>query len=307
MATDGTKVWVDGELIDFDKATVHVLSNSNQRGSTVFDVMRIVTTADGPAAFGLREHVARFVRSMGLMGMDWDGSIGGLERAVAQTVAANSGSTIVKLVATWGEVGTASVPADLKPTIWVAALDPTETADGAPKAAPLKLKVAEGPKIGDDVLPVGLKVGAMYAQGIREIMLARSQGYDDVVFKDREGGLAEGSTKSLIVVKDDRLILPSLNQVLDGISRRAVLELAQHSGVSVEIRHVHWDEVTGADELFVSSTNTVVSGVIRIDEQVFALGPRTQQLADEADKLLGGSHDLSKRWLTPLTDLAASA
>ena len=302
VASQGTKVWADGDLVDFDDATVHVLSNSNQRGSTVFDVMRVVNTAaDGPAVFGLREHVARFVRSMGIMGMQWDGSIGALERAIAQTVAANEGSSVVKLVATWSEVGTASVPANLTPRIWVAALDPAATSDGAPKASPLKLKVADGPKIPDEVLPVGLKVGAIYAQGIREIMAARAAGYDDVVFRDTDGALAEGSTKSLIVVKNGKLLLPGLNQVLDGISRRAVLELAQHAGITSEIRHVYWDEVTDADELFVSSTNTVVLSVVQVDDASFAVGPVTTQLSDAAQSLLAGTHDLSRRWLTPLS------
>lgn len=300
MASHGTKLWLDGELIDFEDATVHVLSNSNQRGSTVFDVMRVAQPASGPAVFGLREHVARFVRSMGLMGMQWEGSIGQLEKGIRETVMANPGSSIVKLVATWSEVGTVSVPANLTPQIWIAALDPAATADGAPKTNPVKLKVADGPKIPEDVLPVSLKVAAMYTPGIREIMIARAAGFDDVVFKDIDGALAEGSTRSLFVVKNGRLILPGLNQVLDGISRRAVLELAQHEAIHAEVRHVYWDEVTGADELFLSSTTNPVLPVAQIDEQKFEVGPVTQTLSAAVTKLLAGDHELSRRWLTPI-------
>jgi branched-chain amino acid aminotransferase len=132
-------------------------------------------------------------------------------------------------------------------------------------------------------------------------MAARAAGFDDVVFKDSGGTLAEGSTKSLFVVRNDKLLLPGLNQVLDGISRRAVLELAQHAGITAEIRPVYWDEVTGADELFVSSTNTVVLGVVQLDDETFDIGPVTSALSQEAQSLLAGTHDLSRRWLTPLS------
>ena len=304
MASDGTKIWLDGELIDFEDATVHVLSNSNQRGSTVFDVMRVVQTDSGAAVFGLREHVARFVRSMAHLGMDWRGSIAQVESGIGQTIKAHPGSSVIKVVATWSEVGTGSVPANLVPNIWIAALDPASTADGVPKQTPLKLKVANGPKIPEEILPVSLKVGAMYTPGIREIMAARAAGFDDVVFKDIDGALAEGSTKALAVVKDERLILPGLNQVLDGITRRAVLEVAQHLRLAAEVRHVYWDEVTGADELFLSSTNTPVLSVVQVDDQTYPVGPITKMLGSEVDSLLSGSHTLSNRWLTPVSKLA---
>ncbi len=303
MASDGTKIWRDGEMVDFEDATVHVLSNSNQRGSTVFDVMRVYETVEGPSVLGLREHVARFVRSMAHMGMDWGGSIAQLEAGIGQVARAHPGSPVIKVVATWSEVGTASLPVNLTPNIWIAALDPTQTVDAAPKKTELKLKVAHGPKIPDAVLPVSLKVGAMYTPGIREIMAARAAGFDDIVFRDIDGALAEGSTKSLIVVKNERLILPGLNQVLDSISRRTVLELAQHLRIACEIRHVYWDEVTTADELFASSTTAPVMPVVKVGEDQYDTGPITKSLQAEVDSLLAGTHELSTRWLTPVSKL----
>ena len=85
-------MWIDGELVPSSEATVHVLSHGMQRGSTVFDVMKVVTLDGVPHAFGLREHVARFERSMHLMGMEPAWSVAAMEEAVAAAVAANPGA-----------------------------------------------------------------------------------------------------------------------------------------------------------------------------------------------------------------------
>ncbi len=296
-----TQIWINGELRPFEDATVHVLSHAVQRGSTVFDVLRVVKGPDGPAAFGLRQHVARFLRSMSLMGMEPEYSVGQLEEAVAIAVVANEGAATVKLVATWGDIPMGTMPSRLTPTITVAALQPSDMALASVDPETVRLKVAAGPKMPADVLPPALKVGATYTAAIRERFVARDEGFDDIIFRTTDGHLGESTSQAVFIVRGGRLLLPSLDVVLDSITRRAVLDVAHSAGITAEIRTVEWDEVTSADEVFLCSTTHPVWPVAAIDRHEFAVpGPVTAELGAQVSELLGSTHVLSKRWLTPL-------
>jgi branched-chain amino acid aminotransferase len=301
--SDGGVIWIDGNLVPSAQATVHVLSHGMQRGSTVFDVLKVVPLDDGPAALGLREHVARFMQSMQLMGMTSSATLTELEQAVADVVAANPGADVVKLAAAWVEVPLRSLPVTTVPTVYVAALVPSDTVDPGGAKATVRLKTAAAPKMPASVLPPSLKVAASYTSGVRERLHAVAEGFDDVVFRTADSGdLAEGTTQSLFVVKGGAVLLPPLDAVLDGITRRVVLDLVRHAEIDLEVRPVYWDEVTGADELFLSSTNSQVLPVTQLDGRALVgPGPVTAALAQAMDELLAGSHELSRRWLTPLS------
>ncbi|MEM8925649.1 MAG: aminotransferase class IV [Actinomycetota bacterium] len=291
-------VWRDGELIPFADATVHVLSHAAHRGSEVFDVLKVYNTTGQPRALGLREHVARFERSMRLMGMASPYDVAALSEAVRVTVNANPGSVVVKLVAAWPDVVLTTRPASPTPMIVVTAQPGDE---GAALASPLRVTASTMPKMPAEILPPSLKVAASYTAGLRQQMAADEAGFDDVVFRTVEGRLAEGTSMSLLVVKGDRLIGPPLDSVLDGITRRLVCELAADLDLAVEIRDVHWDEVEGADELFFSSTNKIVSPIAALDDHTYeAPGPVAKALGALADRLIADDHPLSGRWMTPL-------
>lgn len=296
------EIWVDGSMVPAEQATVHVLSHGVQRGSTVFDVLKVVHLDGGPFAFGLREHVARFVQSMEMMGMTPTVTMSELEEAVSVTVAANPGAEVVKLAGAWVEVPLRSLPITTVPTVFVAALVPDEAADPGGGQAAVRLKTATAPKIPASVLPPTLKVAASYTPGVRERLQAVADGFDDVIFRTADtGDLAEGTTQSLFVIKNSGVLLPPLDNVLDGITRRTVVDLVRHADIDLDVRPVYWDEVTGADELFLSSTNTQVLPVTQLDDRSFdAPGPVTAGLADAMTELLQGGHELSRRWLTPL-------
>ncbi len=295
-------IWIDGTLRPTAEATVHVLSHAVQRGSTVFDVLRVCETPDGPAAFGLREHMARFDRSMHLMGMTPAFGLGQLERAVAETTLANPGANLVKVTAAWVSAPVSTIPDTTDPQLVIAALtvplvDPLE-------APSVRAKVATATKLPPEVLPPGLKVAAAYTYGIRQKMMAHQEGFDEIILRTPSGDLAESVSQSLFVVKGDLLVVPPLDVVLDGITRRMVLDMAHHLGFHSQVRAVTWDEVETADELFLSSTTNPVQPVRELDGRVLAApGPHTRRLAAEASELLAGRHRLSPKWLTPLARL----
>ncbi len=310
-------VWRNGELIPFGDATCHVLSHMAARGSQVFDVLLVTRTEAGPCAVGLRPHIARFLRSAELMGMEDVGELGSLERAVAETVGANiappevdgghAGPFVAKIIAAWVEETAGLLPTVLQPSVYVMALpvdgDETPTMLGGP----VKVRSSAMPKIPAEILPPSVKVAASYTPGLREQLRSRAEGFDHTVFRTTSGDLAESTTLSMMVVTGERIIVPPLDSVLDGITRRVTLDAAQEAGVPIEVRAVAWDEVTGADELLLTSTTHPMVSVGRLDDVTFeAPGPVTSQVADVLTEIYRGTHRLSDRWLTPLDPMTSS-
>lgn len=320
LTLEPTVVWRDGELIPFASATTHVLSHMAARGSQIFDVLLVVGDGDVPTALGLREHVTRFVRSAETMGMEELPDIATLERAVASTVTTNlteaeldvtrTGPLVVKLIASWDDPSQTVVPASRKPTVYVT-VTPLGPGDGsvdwfAKVPDPIAVKTAAMPKVPASVLPPSMKVAAGYTPGLRHHLMAADEGFDQVVFRTIDGGdLAESVTSSVFTVTGGRIAVPPVDTVLDGITRRAVLDVAEHEGIPYTVRAVAWAEVEAADELFLSSSIRMVTPVGRLDGRVFdAPGPVTTAVAEGMGRLLMGEHPLDRRWMTPLAPLA---
>ncbi len=304
-------VWRNGHLIPFGDATCHVLSHMAARGSQIFDVMLVTPTEAGPCGVGLRQHVTRFLRSAELMGMEDVGDVGDIERAIAKTVVANSspvshnagyaGAFVVKMIAAWTEESMGVLPAEVRPTVYIVALPSGE--DGQPTVVKPAAKVRSStiPKLPAEILPPSMKVAAAYTPGVRAQLLARAEGFDQTVFRTTDGDLAESTTHSMLVVKEGRLLAPPLDSVLDGITRRVMLDVAQHAGIPVEVRAIRWEEVASADELILCSTNNPVLPVSLLDERsLVAPGPITELLGARLTELYRGGHPLSSDWLTPL-------
>lgn len=299
------KVWIDGIIRPISEATVSTLSHAVQRGTTVFDTALVVYPDPYPlgAVVGLPEHVERFFGSMESMMMEPTPGPDEIALAVAHTVAANPASTSVKMIAAWTESPLGTVPVSTVPEITITALAPADY-DGPHHYAepdPLKLAISPGPKIHHNILPPSLKVAAAYTLSIRQKLMARRDGFDDIVSRTNDGDLAEATSQSVFVVSGGTLLIPGTDVVLDGVSRRMVLDLADHLGIPSEVRTVGWDEVEGADEVFASSTNRPVWPIERIGDTHYGTsGPITAALAAGYEEIIGGNHPLSARWLSPI-------
>lgn len=306
-------IWRNGQLVPFAEATCHVLSHAAARGSQVFDVMLVVHTESGHHGVGLRPHMVRFLRSAESMGMQDVGEIAQLEQAVAETVAANAESAdtspfVVKIIASWAEQAIGLMPADLRPTVDVVAMPYLGERAPAALGPPVAVRSSSMPKIPAEILPPSLKVAASYTPGLREQLASVAQGFDYTVFRTASGDLAESTTLSMLVVSKGRILAPPLDTVLDGITRRIVLDAALDREIPVEVRSVWWDEVTEADELLLCSTTHPVVAVGRLDARSLdAPGPIATELSETVAEILAGDHRLSERWLTPLAPLAPLA
>jgi len=295
------KVWQNGKMIPWEKATVHLMSHSLTRGSAIFEVLAVYSTPRGPAAFRLPEHVDRLFRSAELLGMQLVQSKKEILRAVVKTVKANRiREGFVKIVGYYSEE-----------TFYVSVSDPrldlsifAIPAEGVRKHASSTISVclSRWRKLHPETVPVEAKVAANYLNGMLARQDAQRRGFDLGVMLDSHGFLAESSVESVFIVKDGVLLTPPLGLILSSISRRSILEAAPAAGIKVVERPIHRQEVLEADELFTSSTTSRVTPASRIEDRVLrkAPGPVSRKLLTLMNAVCSGRKDRFKHWLYPI-------
>jgi branched-chain amino acid aminotransferase len=194
---EARRIWLDGKLVPWREATIHVLSQSAARGSLVFDVLPCYEGPDGPAIFGLREHSERFLNSAALSGMRLRLGLDEIQRAIGEAVRANPGTQIVKINAYYPGVSLDALPVDEVPTTAIAAFalaDLSPGLDEMPKLPPARLQVADVRKMPPWVLSPQAKLAAGYLYSAVAKQQARQEGFDDVLLLDERGDVAESST-----------------------------------------------------------------------------------------------------------------
>jgi branched-chain amino acid aminotransferase len=302
------RLWIDGELVPWERATVHVLSHSLQRGSLVFDYLSVHTTPRGPAVFRLDEHVERFVRSTQLVGLPLEQSEAALRAAVLETVRANPGSSSVKMSAYLPSIEVDVVPVDDHVSVAIAAYDPGADilalkAGPVPRFRPtLRLWLEkERRNRRPDILAPQAKVAANYTSPMAAKWAARKQGYDEILLVDEHGFLAEGPTTNFFLVDRGGVVrTPLEGTVLHGVTRRSVIEIAAHDG-----RKVHEEQLTpaalaDASEAFLTGTTAGVWPVESIDGRPIgagAPGPVTSELRRRFIEVSSGLDAAFAHWL----------
>ncbi len=303
MAIPVRKIWLNGDLVPWGDATVHILSQSIQRGSLVFDVMPVVDIEAGPAILGMREHCQRFLNSAALNQMVLDVDLDDLLAGVAASVAANPGCDLVKLSAYYPEVTVDVLPADATASVAIAAFSHSDLSpDPAPaRPAAARLQVAETRKMPASVLSPQVKIAAGYTAAAIAKRKACAEGFHDVLFLDERGDLAESSTHSFFVVSGGVLRTAPLDIVLSGITRLAVIDLAQDEGIGVKVEPLPPELIERADEAFLTGTTTNIWPVECVDAAELPRpvpGPVCESLMARFECMLSGEDPVfSPRWL----------
>ncbi|HTO09697.1 MAG TPA: aminotransferase class IV [Myxococcota bacterium] len=304
MSLSERRIWVNGRLVPWAEATVHVLSQSIQRGTLVFDVMPIYWVKRGPAILGLDEHVERFVQSMQLAGMAPPYGVRELRAGIAELVRANPGSELVKVSAYYPGVSLDVLPVDPKPDVALAAFSIGDVIAGGKRAnagGPAKLQIATSVKMPASVLSPQVKIAAGYTHAAFAKQRARAAGFHDVLFLDGAGSLTESSTQSFFLVVDGALHTGGLDSVLDGITRRLTIELARDLGYDVKEGRMPRELLGRAREAFLTGTTTNVWPIAQIDSLELPKpvpGPVSAKLSSRFKALVADEDPtFSKRWL----------
>jgi branched-chain amino acid aminotransferase len=302
------RIWVDGTLVPWADATVHVLSHSLQRGSLVFDYMSVHAAQRGPAVFRLGEHLERLRISAELVGLDLRASTDELAAAVCETVRANPGAKAVKISAYLPSIEVDVVPLDPRVSVAIAAYDPGRDVVAHKDVKPelrLEWRVwleKQRRNRRADIVEPQAKVAANYVSPMLAKARAKAAGYDEVLLLDADGRVAEGPTTNVFLVDvDGSLVTPPPANVLHGVTRRSVMELAKHDGRPVREEAFAPEALFEAAEVFFTGTTANVIPVVSIDDRAVAdgaAGPVTRALRDRFHVVTHGQDPDFQHWLS---------
>ncbi len=295
-----TAAWLDGELVDPSSLQLPLMSHAVQRGSLVFDVFDVVGGTDGLFGLAAREHVERFHRSARIMELPVRWSVDELLAASAKVAAGTDDVRFVRLCGWWGgETLTVTPDPDDVPKVAVVGFPgPALALDTSTATA----QIADSVKLPAEVLPPAVKVAAAYTHGGLATRRARAAGFDETLFLDRDGHLAESAVMSLVLVVDGVLRTAPDTTVLDGITRRIVLDVAADEGIPVEVGPLPVELLDRADEAWFCSTSHLLWPIRRIDgrELPSAPGDVGRRIGRRLQALVDRSDPRSERWWTPL-------
>ena len=299
-------VWLNGDFIPWEKATVHIMSHSFGRGSAIFEVISFYGTDRGPAVFRLEAHVDRLMRSADLLEMELPYSKQALCDAVAATIKRNGlDQGFVKLICFYPEISFEIIPPNKQLSVSVFALDPEQDLGGLKD--PLKegttAYVSSWRKLDPRTVPIEAKAAANYLNGMVARLEAQKKGFAHAIMLDAQGFIAEGGTESAFLVKDGSLLTPSTGTVLKSITRMSILESAKEAGIECIEKQLKPELFAEAEEIFLSSTPYKVTPVKQINERKLpdAPGPITRKIAELLDAITAGKDDRFADWLYLVT------
>jgi branched-chain amino acid aminotransferase len=305
MGMQSRYVWMDGNLVDFEHATVHFLTPALHYGAAVFEGIRSYSTDDGPAVFRLREHTERLLQSARIFGFrQLPYSPEAVRDAVLATVAANGFDEcyIRPLLYLSGGGWNLNVDAG-RPALGIAVWEWGNYLGEEAIARGVRANVSSFTRHHPNVMMTKAKIAGNYANSFLAKTESVRLGFEEAIMLDPAGYVAECTGENLFVVKGGRIITPDLAPVLEGITRDAIITLARDRGIEVTEALVSRDQLYAADEVFVVGTAAECIGLREIDFRVIgngATGAITRVLQQDFHDVVRGRHPRSSRWLTPV-------
>ena len=296
------QIWLDGTFCDWEDAKSHILPHTLHYGTGVFEGVRAYETEQGPAIFRLQDHTSRLFKSAELIGMNIPYSQTELMEAQCESVKINKlKNAYIRPLCFYGNEGMGlradnlKVHASVSSWDWGAYLGEDKIKNG------IKVKVSPFPKRAADSMLYKAKATGNYLNSMLALQDALSSGYDEALILDTENTVNEGSGENFFIVKNETLITPGLTTVLDGITRKTIIQLAADLEISTEEKKIELDEVYNCDEAFFTGTAAEVTPIIQINNE--SIGNRkpgkiTSMLQENYFKLITGRYNKHSDWLT---------
>jgi branched-chain amino acid aminotransferase len=295
-------IWMNGQFVRWEDAKIHVLTHGLHYGTGVFDSMRCYETELGPAVFRNADHIERLLRSAELYYMPVPYSAEQLRAATLELVARNGlRSCYIRPIANrgYGQMGLNPLEAPVDVTIacweWGAYLGEAGKRDG------VRAKVSSWRRISPDSLIPHAKASGQYLNSVLAKVESLKSGYDEAILLDDHGHVCEGTGENVYIVRDGVIATPGQNNsILDGITRRSVIQIAQDLGYSVVERNVARAEMYLADEVFMSGTAAELVPVREIDDHAIGRGRPgevTRVLQAVFDDATHGRSERYREWL----------
>ena len=277
-------IWYDGKLVAWRDATLHVLTHALHYASCVFEGERVY----GGQIFKLRDHTDRLIKSADILGFEIPWTADQIDAACREVCAANKiVDGYVRPVAWRGseQMGVSAPGTKIHVAIavwtWPSYFSPEARTKG------ISMKTSTWRRPAPDTAPVHAKASGLYMICTLSKHEAEDAGYDDALMLDFKGRVAEGTGANIFVMFDGKIHTPPTECFLNGITRKTVIELAKQRQFTVIERHIEPGELKNAQEIFVTGTAAEVTPVGKIDDMTFKVGPITQALMADYDRLVG--------------------
>ena len=297
--TPTSKIWMNGELVDWDQARIHVLTHTLHYGMGVFEGIRAYETSQGPAVFRLTDHIVRLHNSAKIVGMELPYTVDELVEATKATVAATGlPGCYVRPIAYfgYGEMGLNTLPCTVDVAIacwpWGAYLGDDALTKG------VRMKISSWTRHEHNTMPPASKTTGNYVNSSLAKVEALNAGYDEAIMLASNGLVAECTGENIFVSRNGMLITPPLSAgALEGITQGSVLTIARDLGFECRVDNLARSDLYIAEEMFVCGTAAEISAVNSVDDRTLPCpGPKTVAIAEVYGRAVRGEEPQYKDW-----------
>jgi branched-chain amino acid aminotransferase len=300
------KIWMNGELIDWDDAKIHVGAHGLHYGTGVFEGIRCYDTPQGPAVFRLLDHLERFENSAKLLYMKLPYSPEELRDICKDLICTNGlASCYLRPLAFYGygELGVAARANPVEVVImswpWGTYLGDEGLQNG------IRAKVSSWQRIGPNVIPHVAKATGVYLNSMLAVTEANNAGYEEAIMLTHDGYVADGSGENIFVVRDGVIATPDLSAgILPGLTRDTIIQIAQDLGYTVVQKNLIRSDLHLADELFMCGTAAEVTPISAVDDIEIGVGPLTKEIQTAYLDTVNGVNDRWAQWRDPVENFA---
>ena len=292
------KIWMNGELVDWDDARIHVGVHGLHYGTGVFEGIRCYDTPKGPAVFRLTDHMQRLHNSARLLSMELPYSVDELRGACNELLGANGlAECYIRPIAFYG-YGQLGVSARDNPVETVIMSWPWGTYLGEDAVENgIRAKISTWQRIPANVVPHASKATGVYLNSMLAVNEARRAGYDEAILLTPDGSVADGPGETIFVVAGGTLLTPDLaTGILHGITRDSIIQIAHDLGLEVLEKNLIRSDLYLADEVFMCGTAAEVTPLRSIDDIEIGVGPVTRELQRAYLDTVRGASDRWAQW-----------
>ncbi|MBP7980908.1 MAG: branched-chain amino acid transaminase [Tolumonas sp.] len=298
-------IWFNGEMVEWDRAQVHVMTHALHYGSSVFEGIRAYDTPNGTAIFRLKEHIQRLFDSAKIYWMEMPFDKAAIEQACCDIVTKNGmKSAYLRPLAFIGNVGLGVLPKSDKVEVMIGALPWGAYLGDDALANGVDVMVSSWSRLAPNTIPTGAKAGGNYLSSQLIAREARRNGYVEGIALDTNGYISEGSGENLFIIKNGVLYTsPATSGILPGITRDTIMTLARELGYTIREESLQREALYLADEIFMCGTAAEITPVSSVDRMQIGegrRGPITEAIQKAFFGLFNGETEDKWGWLTPV-------
>ena len=302
MADRDGVIWMDGQMVPWRDARVHVLTHTLHYGMGVFEGVRAYETEDGTAIFRLKDHTKRLFNSAHILGMDIPYTQEQLNEAQIAIVLENGlKNAYIRPMCYYGSEGMGLRADNLKVHVMIAAWTWGSYLGEENMRRGIRIRTSSYNRHHVNVTQCKAKANGNYMNSMLALQEAISCGFDEAMLLDTEGYVSEGSGENIFIVREGVIYTPDLTSALDGITLRTIFKLAEEEGLKVIDKRITRDEVYIADEAFFTGTAAEVTPIREVDNRPIGegtRGPITHRLQSLYFDVVKGRHPKHRDWLT---------